>query len=863
MKSSLPGRQSGMMKMKHGGMPPDSYWMGQAMWQIKRKYKHMNLIKKYSSLLWVIPLVGLLGMLPFSDELAEKIRVTLNAYRVNLAPEKVYVHHDKPHYLRGEMIWLKGYVVESSNLIPTKKSGVLYVDLLDNAGTHVKSLTLPIMDGEAVGDILLPDDLDPGVYRISAFTNWMRNFGEEHFFQKEILVLGEDRSSEEPTLDGEATVDLQFFPEGGDLVDGITSNVAFKALGNNGYGVPVEGTVFDAKGQKITDFKDFHLGMGAFELTPEVGKRYFAKVNFKDGSTLDYPLPQVLETGYVLEVDEVEDPEQIQVRVKTNSSSEQNLVLTVIAGDDLKQAEEVQAKPDTPEVFNLQKSEFPSGILRLNLGTAEGEPLAERLVFIRESKPNALKVGSDKDNYETREKVTLEVDFDKEEDEDFRFSVSVTADEWVGRKQNEENIMTYLLLSSDLKGHIEQPAYYFDNQDPERQRALRYLMMTQGWSKYQWEAIAAQKLPNIQYPNEYDLNIWGALRKPNGQPIEKGEALLFLKDRFQTFITTPVDEEGRFRFRGFYFKDSIDVMVQGTDARGRTSNVEVHMAYRDFFPFQPQPKVSLPAEFGKMVPEGYALSGQQYTQPFDADVGAMELGEILLEEVVVEGRADIHEPFRLHRQADVTLERRQLPVAPSGNIMEALQGRVAGLQVTQSGFNEFRAVIRGQGTPLYLLDGMPIDERTVSSINQFDIARVEVLKSPGNIGIYGGRGGGGVIALFTERGAAIQEEPEPGKHLVTHKATGYTKTKRFYAPKYESPESDYYDLPDLRSTVYWNPNMMVTDEGKARITFYTSDAVGDYKVILEGVSSEGRPQYASHTFSVSGAPEMMEMGSAE
>lgn len=388
-------------------------------------------------------------------------------------------------------------------------------------------------------------------------------------------------------------------------------------------------------------------------------------------------------------------------------------------------------------------------------------------------------------------------------------------------------------------------------------------MMTQGWSGYQWEAIAAQQLPEIQYANEYDLNIWGALKKANGQPVEEGEALLYLKDRYQTFITTPVDKEGRFRFRGFYFKDSIDVMVQGTDARGRTDNVEVHMSYRDYFPFLAVPKIGLPTAFGKTVPKDYALSGQQYTQPFDADVGAMELGEILLEEVVVEGRADIHEPFRLHKRADVTLERRQLPISPSGNIMEALQGRVAGLQVTQTGFNEFRAVIRGQGTPLYLLDGMPIDERTVSSLNQFDIAKVEILKSPGNVGIYGGRGAGGVIAFFTERGAAIQEEPEPGKHLVTHRATGYTKVRRFYSPKYESPDSDYYDLPDLRSTVYWNPNMMVTNEGKASITFYTSDAVGDYKVSLEGVSSDGRPLHATHSFQVRGAPEMLEMGSVE
>ncbi len=822
-----------------------------------------KLMNKYIHLIWALPLIGVLGWVPFGDDLTDKIRVTLNAYRVNLSPEKVYLHHDKPHYLRGEMIWLKGYVVGGSNLQPTQKSGVLYVDLMNDAGGVVESLTLPIMDGEAVGDFLLPEDLSPGVYRISAFTNWMRNFGEENYFQKEILVMEEKSHFKDSEESREAEIDLQFFPEGGDLVQGITSTVAFKALGNDGYGVNIEGGIFDENGVKVTEFKDHHLGMGAFELTPDKGKQYFAKVNFQDGKTVDYPLPRVLDAGYVLKGDELQDPENLHISIHSGQDQVNNLLVTAIAQDDLVEGKEIQVQDGEPASITIEKANLPTGILRINLGTLEGEPLAERLVFIQNEGQDALKVNADKPKYETREKVTLDVELDKAEDEDFRFSVAITADEWVGRSPHEENIMTYLLMSADLKGHIEQPAYYFENREMERQVALRNLMMSQGWSKFQWEAIAAQKLPEIQYPNEYDLNIWGALKKANGQPVEEGEALLYLKDRFQTFITTPVDEEGRFRFRGFYFKDSIDVMVQGTDARGRTHNVEVHMDYRDYFPYQGIPKVGLAPSFGKTVPDGYALPGQQYTQPFDADVGAMELGEILLEEVVVEGRAEIHEPFRLHKRADVTLERRQLPVAPSGNIMEALQGRVAGLQVTQTGFNEFRAIIRGQGTPLYLLDGMPIDERTVSSLNQFDIARIEILKSPGTVGIYGGRGAGGVIALFTERGASLQEEPEPGKHLVTHRATGYTKTRSFYAPKYESPDSDYYDLPDLRSTVYWNPHMMVTNEGKARITFYTSDAVGDYKVVLEGVSSEGRPLHATHTFQVIGAPEMLEMGKAE
>jgi len=408
--------------------------------------------------------------------------------------------------------------------------------------------------------------------------------------------------------------------------------------------------------------------------------------------------------------------------------------------------------------------------------------------------------------------------------------------------------MTYLLLSSDLKGHIESPRYYFDNDNADRETALRHLMMTQGWRKFGWDQMLAEEYPSIRHQNEVDLNIRGRLVDRKGEPIKNGQALLFLKDRFQTFITTETNADGYFTFRGFYFTGNIQVVIQGSDHRGRTEGVEVQMLEKGTFPLISENFIRLPEQFSSDLPENYVVNTHRLFEGIGTALGDMELSELLLEEVVVEGRAEIRKPFTLHREADMVLHTNRLPVAPSGNILESLQGRVAGLQVTQAGRNQFRAVIRGQGTPLYLLDGMPISEETMQMINQFDINRIEILKRPGSTGIYGGRGSGGVIALFT--GTPYEEtiDLEGGKHITVERISGFSKTRQFYTPSTET--AGYDNLPDLRSTIYWNPSISLEYNVSKEISFTTGDTPGTYRVILEGMTANGKPLFKEYTFEV-------------
>jgi hypothetical protein len=806
----------------------------------------MKVIKLLKIGLLFLAALQLGAMISPSDDLTEKIKANLRSHQMYYSPEKVYLHHDKPYYLAGDTFWFKAYVLDAAKLDASSKSGVLYVDLISEDQQLVDRLTLPISDGEAFGDFYLPEDLQEGKYTLVGYTNWMKNFGEEIFFQKDFYMLGKEfKKPVTATEPVQSPIDLQFFPEGGDLVSGIPNEVAFKALNSDGFGASVEGAIYDEQGEMVVAFKDHFAGMGAFVFTPKAATKYVAKLKKKNGETEEYPLPEIKDQGWALHIDEVNDPENILVTVRSTIPESKSAMLFGIAREKLIHAEKIDASGTN--TISIPKKNFPIGVARFTLADLEGQALAERLIFINHSYPNQLNIETDQQEYQPREEVNLSIGYQGEV-ELSHLSVSVTADQLAYTPEYQENISTYLLLSSDIKGHIESPEYYFESDDKPRQEALRHLMMTQGWRRFGWDGLLSGNFPLIRFPNELDLNIRGKLERANGSPVEQGEATLFLKDKYTTFMLTETNDQGEFSFQGFYFKGNIPVVIQGVDSRGRRDNVEVKMLENDYIPKIAENRILFNGKTWADLPMDFSPNPKQATEGIETGIWGLELEEVLLQEVVVEGRADVYEPFRLHTRADAVIYRDQLPVSTSGNVLEILQGRVAGLQITQTGMNEFRAVIRGMGTPLYLLDGVPISENSISMINQFDINRIEILKGPGTTGIYGGRGSGGVIAFFSEMGSMEEIDPEGGKHIIVHQAAGFDRIRQFYSPKYETTE--YYELPDMRSTVYWNPIVLLSPNSKREISFFTGDVTGRHRVQVEGITKDGQPISEVYYFEV-------------
>ncbi|MBX0335422.1 TonB-dependent receptor plug domain-containing protein [Pontibacter sp. HSC-14F20] len=808
---------------------------------------------KWAYLLPVLLLafVSLAFVSPQTD-LLQKLETHLASWRTTYAPEKVYIHLDKPRYTPGQQIWLKGYVVDAASLQPTAKSSVLYVDLLNANNEAVQHLKLKAENGKANGDIILPANLPVGQYTLTGYTQWMRNYGEENFFRKEISIIGEKAAAEKQAKTTQR-IDLQFFPEGGDLLQGMQSRVAFKATKPDGTGTAVTGAVYDAQNQKLFDFKDTHLGMGAFALQPQQGQRYTARVTFEDGSKAEYTLPEAKSAGFVLSVNETANPDQLQVNVTGNASGQQSLVLTGISRDAVQYAEQINLQAGQTFSKQIAKADFPTGIARFNLAKSNGEPLAERLVFIDRQDNLNISLTTDKKTYAGRERVTMQVlARDKQGNPvSTDFSLAITDDELVTPELQGLNINAYLLLTSDLRGYVQNPAYYFEKDDATRQEALSYLLMTQGWRRFGWQQLAKGRFPALKHSPETDLAVRGTLLTDRGKPVKGGEALLYLKGQHLAFITTETDKDGRFAFEGFDFTGPIDMVVQGTDARGRRKHLQVQIDEQDFQPKFPAIPVPQTSELVASASPDLLTASKVEMAAADEVNTELTLKGILLKDVEIQGEADMVQPFKLHREADAVIDVKELPVAPSGNVIESLQGRVAGVQVYRAGPGDFRVRIRGSNTaPLYLIDGLPVKEGFTSHMNQFNISRIEILKGPASASLYGGRASGGVIALYTRQGNEAMQEVEPGKYIIIHRAQGYSKVREFYSPTYDG-KSPTSREPDLRTTLYWNPNVQTDAAGKATVSFYAADRNTTYRAIMEGISDAGRPGRGITTFDVS------------
>ncbi|MEO6980196.1 MAG: carboxypeptidase-like regulatory domain-containing protein [Mucilaginibacter sp.] len=455
--------------------------------------------------------------------LVKNITSKVNAYNTNHLTEKTYLHFDKPYYAAGDTMYFKAYLTEGDNHALSHLSRILYVDLINTNHKISTSLKLVVSDGVAWGDIALPRTLTKGSYRVRAYTQWMRNEGDAAFFDKTITIGSSSvdalaAAQIKPAL---AKPDIEFFPEGGNLIAGVPGKIAFKAVGVNGLGLDVKGVVIDNDNKEIVSFTSARLGMGTFNLTPAEGKSYTAKVSYPNGVQDVIELPRA-------------NPDAINMAftdlnrlyaVKINSSKQwyqQNKGKTyslIIYSGGMPQSFTV--KLDNQQVsLDVLKRDFRTGIATATLFTSGGEPLCERLLFVQNNDQLKLSISTDKATYATRAKtaVKLNVTGGSGDPASGHFSVAVIDETKVPADDNNETgILGNILLTANLKGYIEQPGYYFAKPDEKTTADLDLVMLTHGYRNYEWKKILAGT-PAGPYQPEKGLALSGIV-KFNGKPL--------------------------------------------------------------------------------------------------------------------------------------------------------------------------------------------------------------------------------------------------------------------------------------------------------------------------------------------------------
>ena len=869
-----------------------------------------------------------------STEALNRLLHNLDKYQKTYPQEKVYLHIDKPYYVAGEDIWFKAYVTISQFNFLSAVSKIMYVELINNQNEIVQSRRLPVISGLAVGDFKLPDTLLEGSYRIRAYTNWMRNFDEDRFFDRTLVIgnsfsnglitsskftYSEDEKKRKvghavihlkdlnglpvsnravnyeirldpkssakgkARFDGQGVLNLdftskdkidinqgvivlnidnadkppvvkyipiqkqalgasmQFYPEGGVLLSDVTNKIGFKALNEEGKGVSVKG-VIESAGQQVTTFASDHNGIGNLSFSPEEGKTYQAIADFGNGKTVKTNLPASTAEGFTIAVNNsLKEAVWLQINASPNLVNGQSLSIVVQnSGQVFFAAKSKLSKAEM--AINIPKKNIPSGVIHFSLFDEKMNLLAERAVFnLNETDVLPIEVKANKNIYTRREQVALAIKNLGINDSSRigSFSIAVTnMDKVADSAKTGINIFSSLLLSAEAKGYIEEPGYYFKEDNPTIKRQLDNLMLTQTADRSFWEEIKKGEFPEISYQSEKEIRISGTITKPNGEPVDKAKVMVISPQNISTVLDTVTGPDGRFNFDKLIFYDSTNFVVQARDARGK-KNVEIKL---DEVPRQQvsqnknSPDVTIDANRSLGNYLDNAAKNFSELQKY----GFLERS-IVLEEVEIKDKKKDPAKYSANLngagRADQVISGDEIFFNGCPTLDVCLNGRLVGVIFR----NGIPYSTRSQNRPMQIiLDGVYMDASALSIIQPTDVASIEVLRTIGNTAIYGSYGGAGVLIITTRRGDQPRNYSSdlytPG--ITTFSPQGFYEIRTFMAPDYSSKEMKS-EMKDLRSTIYWKPDVVTNADGTAEVAFYTADEPGVYQIVVEGLDTEG------------------------
>jgi len=755
------------------------------------------------------------------------VRAAISAfqdYAENHPVEKIYLHLDKPYYAAGETMYFRAYLTDMDLSPANVASRIIYVELSDAKKQLIKRILLFSEEKEFAGQLLLPDSLPSAYYHLRAYTNWMRNAGEDYFYHRDMYIGNVSDAHQAATAPHAFDYQVAFFPEGGRLLAGLTNKMAFKALGNDGLGTDLSGILTDSEGNELLRFNSLHLGMGSFDFSPIEGETYKATVQSR-GITKEYTLPAATE-GIALSVQQ--DDKSVYLKILSTYTDPQPLYLIEQSRHTVFYACEVVAK-EQEQQFVADKAEFPTGIAQFTL-FKDGLPVSERLLFIDRKDDLHVVLHPDKENYGAREKAMLQIRVIDSEGQPVEgsFSLSVTDDPIVKPSIGEENIQGSLCLDSDLKGTIEAPGWYFAGNDPQRAKALDDLLCTQGWSRFAWDNIASPAASPV-YPVESDFTVSGKVTNTAGKPVKNIAVQLISNENAPGVAMT--DDNGRFGFVGFHCPEGAEFVLQSP-------------AIKD------DQRITLDKQDNRYTPTSVVPSGNRNTDTNEAmQATYMEQAGRLAK---IRGTAQtnglpevvINKSIANAEDKKTTEQRTSTGIRSYHYGEEQLNKKVPITRLIQSLPKPSIGpeTLNAQTAPAWFIvdDGMKMDlagfRSFYGSMYSDRFESIDVLCPEDAITLYGLEFSSGAYLLKTKKdtGDIYASNASP---VQLYRPQGYSVRKEFYVPDYDRPEVKDDPTPDLRSTIYWNPVIHTDKEGRAQVGFFTADSVSSYSYVLEGTGS--------------------------
>ncbi len=617
--------------------------------------------------------------------------------------------------------------------------------------------------------------------------------------------------------------DVKFFPEGGALINIPHQNVAFKAQGADGFSKEIEGFLFNSKGDTLTNFRSEHNGMGIFTMNPVNNETYYVTVRTNDSITKRFDLPAIEPKGISIAMSHYK--QEIRYEIQKTEATEWPQKLFLLAHTRGKLA---ILQPINPKrtFGKMNDSLFTEGITHFMLIDEQGNALSERLIFVPDHKPNQWQITTDQPTYGKREKVSLQIAAKDSEGNPVEgtFSVSITDRKSIQPDSLADNILSNLLLTSDLKGYVEAPAFYFLNQDARTLRSIDYLMMTHGWRRHKMENVL--RTPSLNFTNyiEKGQTISGRIMGFFGANVKKGP-ICVLAPKYNIIATTETDEKGQF-IVNTSFRDSTTFLVQARTKKG-FAGVDILMDP----PQYPVATHKAPYFNGATTfMEDYLMNtrDQYYME------GGMRVYN--LKEVTVTAKRERPSSKSIYTGGINTYTVEEDRLQGYGQTAFDAASRLPSVTIT----NGSEIHIRNNSEPaIIVIDDIVYEDASdiLKDIQVSDMSSISLLRGADAV-ILGPRASGGAVVITLKDPRNLPARPAQG--IITYTPLGYSESVEFYHPTYDTPEKKNAQRSDFRSTVYWNPELRLDAEGKATIEYYTPDSTAPEDIIIEGVDKNGK-----------------------
>lgn len=793
-------------------------------------------MKKSLLIFKVLPLITAFSafLLPARAQVIQEVQNSFNLYKQSALQEKLFVHTDKTTYLPGEIIWFKIYCVDGNDHKPLNLSKVVYVDILGDNQNAVVQTKVAIKNGIGDGSIYVPVTISNGNYKFRAYTNWMKNFSPDFYFEKTITFINPLKSPDSPFKPADLAYDVQFFPEGGNLVSGVESKVAFKAVNQNGKGVDLKGAIVDQRNDTIVKFQSLKFGMGSFLLTPTADNTYKAVIKIGNDAPIVKNIPAVNSQGYVMKLKD-NGSGQIQVTVNSTSAVGENIYLFAHTRQVVKYAETAVLSNRTAS-FTIDKNVLGDGISHITIFNSTKQPVCERLYFKRPAQQLVIEASANQAQYDLRTKVNVNVSAKDKAGKSLDAEMSMAVYK-VDSLQNidQSEIFSYLWLNSELKGNIESASYYLKNANAETDEAIDNLMLTQGWRRFQWSTVLENKPADFNFLPEYYGHIISAkiVNSETNKPAKDVVTYLGIPGRRVQLYTAISDSLGRINYFTKDFFGANEIIAQTNQLVDSIYRIDILTPFSEQYTKNSLPKLGFT--------DGMITALKSHS--LGVQVSNIYSGKYLKRyyDLAVDTSAYYGKPSAVYKLDDftrfTTMEEDLREYVKEDNIINT-RGKFH-IKV----LNTDRGFLDGED-PLVMVDGIPIfNLNKVFAVDPLKVKKLEVVSQRY---YYGATEQNGIFSFTTYKGDLGGVELDPRAIVVDYE--GLQLQREFYSPVYDSPAQAGSRIPDYRNLLYWTPT--ITRQGNGTVSFYTSDLQGKFVGVIQGITANGDAASQYFTFEV-------------